>query len=336
MTTDVKTPQIVFSNNVASVDDLVAILSSTILHAMNTIRGLVALSLVLFITSCGRGHGDSPHGTATQTNIQTFAVKGIIKELKADGKTAVIQHETIAGYMEAMTMPFHARDTNVLKGLEAGDQVGFRLSVADDASWIEQVVRLGRAENSVITNAAAVSSPNSPNLPGVNIVDGLAAFAFTNEFGQPVTFGDFKGQALGLTFFFTRCPLPEYCPRLTKNFASATRKLQALPNAPTNWHFFSISFDPQIDSPAVLRAYAKGYGYDSNRWTFLTSSQQTIDEVARRFSFNFKKEGGVFTHHFFTLVLDANGYWHAGWPVGGDTSDNLVEEIVKASAAVGK
>jgi protein SCO1/2 len=299
-------------------------------HSMKAHHGLIWLGLVGFLVSCSQKKGDSPSATAARTNAQTFDVRGTVRELKPDGLTAVIRHEAISNYMEAMTMPFRAKATNELAGLQPGDIVAFRLFVTDDESWIDRVTRTGRIADQVSTNTLAPAPSVIP--PRINIVDGLATFAFTNEFGQPVNFGDFKGQAIGLTFFFTRCPLPEYCPRLTKNFASATRKLQALPGAPTNWHLFSVSFDTQIDSPAVLRGYAKAYGYDSNRWSFVTSSQATIDEVARRFNFNFKKEGGTFTHHFFTVVLDSNGYWHAGWPVGGDTSDNLVQEIVKAAS----
>jgi len=87
------------------------------------------------------------------------------------------------------------------------------------------------------------------------------------------------------------------------------------------------------DTPGVLRAYAQGYGYNSNRWTFLTASPQTIAAVARNFGFNFKSEAGTFTHQFLTVVLDAQGYTQAGWPIGGDTSDMLVEQLIKGAAA---
>ena len=302
------------------------------MHPMNRHYGIILLALVSLAPSCGRRNPSPFLPAILRTNVQEFAVRGVIREVKTDDITVVIHHEAIAGYMEPMTMPFRAKDKNVLAGLQAGDTVSFRLSVADDESWIDQITRLGHATDGSSASISSISPTNSRIPTSIDIVDGLATFAFTNEFGRAVKFGDFKGQAIGLTFFFTRCPLPEFCPRLTKNFAAATRKLQALPNAPTNWHFFSISFDTQVDSPAVLRSYAKSYGYDSNRWSFVTSSQTVIDEVARRFNFSFKNESGTFTHHFFTIVLDANGYWHAGWPVGGDTSDNLVEEIVKAAA----
>jgi protein SCO1/2 len=294
---------------------------------MKVFPDLLVSALFLLVASCGKPQ----RPPVSPSRVQTFEVKGTILELKPDGVTAVIQHEAISNYMAAMTMPFRARATNELAGLRAGDRVAFRLSVAEEASWIGQVRTTGR------TGLPSPALPPEPAPPTnqINVVEGLSAFTFTNEFGQVVNFRQFRGQALGLTFIFTRCPLPEYCPRLTKNFVSATRKLEALENAPTNWHFFSISFDTEVDSPAVLRAYARAYGYDSNRWTFLTGSAETISTVARNFGFNYKREGGTFTHQFITTVLDANGHWHAAWPVGGDTSDNLVEEIVKA-ARVGK
>ncbi len=290
-------------------------------------QALIVASLVWLIASCAGRQPQAGGSPALATNVQMFEVQGTIQELKPDGLTAIIQHEAISNYMEAMTMPFRARASNELAGLRAGDIVIFRLSVTEERSWIDRVTRLGSTNIATTTTA----TPFAAMPPRLNIVDGLAAFAFTNEFAQPINFADYKGQALGLTFFFTRCPLPEYCPRLSKNFVSATRKLKAMPNAPTNWHFFSITIDTERDTPRALLNYGKIYGYDSNRWTFATSSQATIEEVARRFGFNFKKESGIYTHQFLTLVLDANGYSHAGWPVGGDTSDNLVAEIVAAA-----
>jgi protein SCO1/2 len=264
------------------------------------------------------------------TNVRTFAVSGTIKELRPDGKTAVIQHEAISNYMEAMTMPFHARTTNDLASVRSGDLVTFRLSVTDSESWIDEVRKTGRTNAPIVVSVPGTVAEQPAET--INVVEGLSTHTFTNEFGQAINFRQFKGQAIGLTFFFTRCPIPEFCPRLAKNFAAATRKLESLPNGPTNWHFFSISFDTQADSPAVLRNYASAYGYDSNRWTFLTASQATINTVTRNFGFKFEPQDGLFTHNFLTVVLDARGFWQAGWPIGGDTSDNLVQEIIKAAS----
>src|SRR6185369_2028123 len=93
------------------------------------------------------------------------------------------------------------------------------------------------------TNAALETSGKHP----------LMQYAFTNEFGKPATLESFRGQALAITFFFTRCPIPEYCPRLSRNFEEASSKVAAIPNGPTNWHFLSVSIDPAMDTPTVLR-----------------------------------------------------------------------------------
>jgi protein SCO1/2 len=293
-------------------------------------RTLFGVWLVL-LSSCAHCCLEGGSATDPSTSIRSFTVKGKIIALEPDGLTAVIQHEVIPNYMDAMTMPFRARTTNELSGLQPGDIVTFRLLVSDSESWVDSVRKTGRATAPIpSTTPTPVSQP--PAKP-INVVDGLSAYTFTNEFGQPLNFRRFQGQAIGLTFFFTRCPIPDFCPRLTKNFASASRKLESMPNAPTNWHFFSISFDTQADSPAVLRAYANAYGYNSNRWTFLTASPDTIDAITRNFGFNFKPDEGLFTHSFLTVVLDKNGFWQAAWPIGGDTSGNLVQEILKGASA---
>jgi protein SCO1 len=289
-------------------------------------RSVFAIVILLLAISFGQEF----RGSAAATDLKTFKVKGVVRDLKADGKTVVIDHEKIPDYMDAMTMPFRVKTTNEVAGLRRGDVVSFRLSVTESESWIDQIARISSTNVNAI---AAAPSTNQPAKPTANIVEGLSAYTFVNEFGRPVNFRDYRGQAIGLTFFFTACPIPEYCPQLTKNFLTATRKLESLPNAPTNWHLFSISFDTQVDTPEVLRAYGNRYGYNSNRWSFLTASPQTISAVTRNFGFNFKREAGTFNHQFLTVVLNAQGYWHAAWPIGGDTSDMLVEELVKAAAA---
>jgi protein SCO1/2 len=266
---------------------------------------------------------------AAKAGPNIFQVKGTIREIKSDGKTVVIAHETITNYMKAMTMPFRVKATNELAGLRSGDAIKFRLSVTEEESWIDRIQKI----NATSTNAPAQANVAvEPKPQGGNIIEGLSAYTFINEFGRPVNFRDYRGQAVALTFFFTACPIPDYCPRLTKNFLAATKKLESLPNAPTNWHLFSISFDTEHDTPEVLRTYARGYGYNSNHWTFLTASAQTMAAVTRNFGFTFSKEGGTFNHQFLTIVLDAQGYTQAGWPIGGDTSDMLVEELIKGAA----
>ena len=156
-------------------------------------------------------------------------------------------------------------------------------------------------------------------------------FPFTNELGERVTLGDFHGQALAITFFYTRCPIPEYCPRLSRNFQQAALKLSAMPSAPTNWHFLSVSFDTEFDTPAMLKAYAQGYQYDAKHWSFLTGPSEQIRELARLSDVTFSKDNGAINHNFRTLVIDASGRLQTVFPVSGDLTDALATEILKAA-----
>ena len=285
---------------------------------------ILCLAFIVLSTSCGeKAQSNATH----EKEPQTFAVKGIVKELKPDGRSVVIQHEEITNYMEAMTMPFRVRNSNELSQLKPGDEIRFRLLVTEDASWIDQVTRTG-LKGAVTNSPAETAATNSP--PPEFQLSHIPDFALTNEFTRPVRFRDFEGRAVALTFFFTRCPIPEYCPRLTKNFQGAIDKLKALPDGPTNFHFLSVSFDP-IDSPPILRAYGKQYNYDSNHWSFVTGKPEDIRELARGFGIPIKADSGTYDHGFRTAIFDATGRLQVMWPVGGDMTDTIVTEIVKAA-----
>ncbi len=271
---------------------------------------------------------------AGNVSTQHFAVKGVVRELKPDGRTVIIRHEEIPSYMEAMTMPFKVRDSNELTRVKAGDEVAFRLNVTEDESWIDTVRSTGRHESAaaVTTPTAAASPSTATNKHGEFTLASVPEFALTNEFGQPVSLRQFAGRAVAMTFFFTRCPIPEYCPRLSKNFQGAIAKLKARPDGPTNFHFLSVSFDP-VDSPLVLRAYGRSYSYDSNRWSFVTGNTAQITELAAGFGVFVKPDGAGFDHNFSTVIFDATGRLQNMWPIGGDMTDQLVNDLVKGAAA---
>jgi protein SCO1/2 len=319
------------------IDSNAAALSSLRLALMKLFRRRVVAALVLAVlaggagASCRKAPDETPSRAAsTATKVQVFAVKGVVRELKPDGRTLVVRHEEIPNYMAAMTMPFRVKDTNELSLIQAGDEITFRLSVTEEESWMDHVRKTGRKFASEDPGRGA-SSTNAP-ADTINLIEALSTYVFTNEFGRAVRFPEFQGKAVGFTFFFTRCPIPEYCPRLTKNFAGATEKLKAMQGAPTNWHFLSISFDPAFDTPALLHSYGRMYGYDSNRWSFLTASPDTVKEVTARFGFNAQPSNAGFDHNFLTVVVNADGFLQGMWPIGGDTTDNLVAEMLKAMA----
>jgi protein SCO1/2 len=246
-------------------------------------------------------------------------------KVRVEDKMAVIQHEVVPGYMPAMTMPFKVMGPENLDLLRVGEQVRFRLLVSETESWIDQVTRMGTQlipPPPAITPAAAPAEKSHHPLMDVT---------FTNELNQPARLADFQGQALAITFFFTRCPIPEYCPRLSKNFEEASRKLSAMNSIPTNWHFLSVSFDGANDTPAVLKAYGERYNADPRRWSFWTGPPEQVAELARQSDVSFKKgPEGFFEHNFRTLIISPSGKLQMSFPVGGDLTEAIISEILKA------
>ena len=254
---------------------------------------------------------------------------GVVKALNPDQKEITISHEAISNYMAAMTMPFKVKESRELAGLQRGDEITFQLNVADSESWVDHLTKIGTVslpseEKSDVSHPAATPSamPENP----------LWDYKFTNELGQAVSLNDFRGQALAITFFYTRCPLPDYCPRLSKNFEAAQQKLESKPGAPLNWHFLSISFDTEFDTPAMLKAYGDSYQYDPKHWSFLTGPADKIGELARASGVTYEPDAGTFNHNFRTLIIDAHGHLQMIFPTAGDLSDQIVAEIIKAAA----
>jgi protein SCO1/2 len=177
-----------------------------------------------------------------------------------------------------------------------------------------------------------VSASATPTTAVARKRNPLLDYKFTNELGQAVSLSDFPGQALAITFFFTRCPMPDFCPRLSKNFQEASRKLTASDEAFTNWHFLSITFDPVFDTPSVLKAYAERYQYDPRHWSFLTGPEDKISELARLSGVKAEPDNGLINHNFRTLIIDATNHLQKVFPMGGDLSEAIVSEMQKAGA----
>ena len=263
-----------------------------------------------------------------ETNAHVFAAKGVVEEIKPAEKIAVIKHEAVSNYMDAMTMPFKVKTQTELAGFQRGDKITFQLHVTETESWVDQIVKIGTAP----LEENKVSKPQVVETPTVRLGNPLPDYKFTNELGQAVSLNDFHGQALAITFFYTRCPLPDFCPRLSKNFQEASQKLKAMTNAPVNWHFLSISFDTEFDSPSMLKNYGEYYQYDPAHWSFLTGPSDKIAELAQGCGASYEFDNGTFNHNFRTLIVDTTGHLQMVFPMGGNLSDAIVDQVVKAAA----
>ena len=234
---------------------------------------ILPFALLMLIVCGAKSAGSFPSPNEEATNARMFIAKGVVQELKPDARTVVIRHEAISNYMAAMTMPFKVKDPKDLAGLQRGDEISFRLQVTESESWVDQISKIGTVSLPPI--------PTPANFPAVRPNHPLLDYKFTNELGRAVSLNDFRGQALAITFFYTRCPLPDYCPRLSKNFQTAQQKLESLPGAPANWHLLSISFDTEFDSPQMLKAYGNSYQSDPQHWSFLTGPAASIISVRK-------------------------------------------------------
>jgi protein SCO1/2 len=228
-------------------------------------------------------------------------VRGVVRQIPPDRRHVRVQHEEIPGYMPAMTMNFSVRDTNALANFAQGDEISFTLVVTADDDWIENLTRTGK-------RGAVSAAPTRPTGPELAVGDLLPDYPFTGESGQTVRFSDFHGRALAFTFFFTSCPLPEYCPRMNKNLAQARDILLADTNGPANWQLLSLSFDSGTDTPQVLSGYASLYrGTNAAHWLFAVGSSNTMASLAPKLDLNFWRENGTLSHNLRTVVLDGTG-----------------------------
>lgn len=248
-------------------------------------------------------HGQS---ATSRTGAKTYAARGVVQKIAPDLSAATVRHQTIPGYMMAMTMDFAVKDTNLLTGISVGDEITFTLAVNDDESWIEDIHRIGHSAETAASSPAMKMAGSMPAelAPG----DLLPDYTLVTEEGKPMHFSDFRGRAVAFTFFFTRCPLPDYCPRMNRNFAETRELLQADLLAPTNWQFLSISFDPAFDTPEVLAGYAGLYrGTNADRWLFAAAPTNVLAEAAPRLDLMIVQQGGTLSHNLRTVVLDPRG-----------------------------
>ncbi len=290
---------------------------------MKPMKQIMLFCGLLLAFGCDRESSAPPPNTAAQ---RTYSVRGVVQDIPPDHRHATIKHEAIPGYMSAMTMDFSVRDTNMLANLAPGDEINFTLVVTADTDWIENLHRTGKSSPPAPAPAWHVVES------GLEVGDSLPDYEFTSETGQPVRFSDFRGRAVAFTFFFTSCPLPEYCPRMNRNFFETRKILTADTNAPGNWQLLSISFDSSFDTPQLLAGYGKFYrGDNPDRWVFAVASINTLASLAPKVDLNFWRENGSLSHNLRTVVLDPAGKIARQFDGNGWTPEQLAAALCAAA-----
>ena len=250
---------------------------------------VAVLCAFLAATNCSRS-------TDSETKPERhYEARGIIRGFAPDRRSIDVEHEDIHGFMPSMTMPFAVRDPKELAQLNLGDAISFRLTVTDNDSWIDRVKKIALDEVSLPARKPAAVPPPT-NSARLREGDKMPPLQLTDQDGRTVTLETFRGHPFVLTFIFTRCPIPNFCPLMSRNFAELQNAIKNGTGVVASTKLLSISFDPAFDTPQILKSYAEHEQADPKLWSFATGEKSDIEKLTHAFSVYVQAEGGTISH----------------------------------------
>jgi protein SCO1/2 len=234
--------------------------------------------------------------------------------------------------MDAMTMSFAVRDRRLLDGRARGDLVRGTLAVTGSDAWVSALERTGTAPVVDDTEPPAGPAPALTLLePGQPVPDEI----FVDQDGKPWRPSSLAGMAYAMTFIYTRCPLPTYCPMMDRNFRSAQQEIAGRPGVRDRVRLVTVSFDPDFDTPVVLKKHAESIGADLSTWVFVTAVPSIVDGFAARFGLSVMRGDREFadiTHNLRTAVVAPSGKLVKVYNGNDWTAAQLVADLTTASA----
>ena len=261
-----------------------------------------------------------------------YPLQGQVIAKDAASNEITVNHGDIPGFMEAMTMPYRVKDPAILREVQPGDKIAAEVVVGSDRSdyWLADVRITDESGRS------QVKPPTAPQMlmPGERVPD----FALVNQDGRKIHFSDFAGKAVLVTFIYTRCPMPNFCPRLSSQFAHIHNELKKNPKDYGKTHLLTISFDPKYDTPAVLRKYGLAYldGDESgfSHWDFASTNPTDLSRLAKAFGLEYEEQDNQISHTMSIALIAPDGtvakFWSTNW-----TWTELMENLQHAAKATG-
>jgi len=293
---------------------------SFLLRKKTVLLGIVFVLLcAAFLIACG------PSKQAK--NAKRYKFTGRVVSIDKQNKSIIVDGDDIPGFMSAMTMPYQVKNSSDLDKVATGDSIAAEIVGQDNDYWLENIQVTKHPTTPPAKPSASLHIPES----GEQVPD----FELVNQNGKRISLNQYRGKTLILTFFYTRCPFPDFCPRVTHQFAEINRDLQADAALKSKTHLLSISFDPKNDSPRALRNYAATYtkGESSqifNYWEFAVTPEKELSKVANYFALTCTEENGAITHSLSTAVIGPDGRIFK-WYHGNDwTSSELVKDAADA------
>ncbi|HWR35302.1 MAG TPA: SCO family protein [Clostridia bacterium] len=288
---------------------------------------VLAILTLLLLTSvaCSRKPKAQP---------RQYDIFGKVVSVEKASKQVTVAHKEIPGFMKAMTMSFKVKDEWALNVLEPGDEIGAVLVVDRDGAYLEQL--------SIQKNSGTQPEPAAKQ--GVResqVGDIIPDFVLVSQDGKSIRMHQFRGRPLLLTFIYTRCPLPDYCIRMSNNFAEIASQLkQQQPDLYSHLQMLSISIDPEFDKPEVLRQYAASYAGEVDpkltHWTFAGGTPDQVRRIAEFFGLSYLKENAQIVHSLRTVLTDSQGkvtavYRGNEWKPADVIADLSREVVAEAS-----
>ena len=260
---------------------------------------------------------------------QRYPLKGKVVDVDVTNRKVTIAHEDIPGFMPAMTMPFVVleKEAALLRGVGPGDEITATLVAPDSRYWLEDLVVVKKGT----PDPNATPPPHEPHPD-----DAMPDVALVDQDGQPLRLADYHGKAVALTFVFTRCPLPDFCPLMMKKFQAAHAVLAQDAALAARTHLLTVSFDTKHDTPDVLRAFGKPFQKTAppfTHWTLATGKDEAIRALGGALELDYVEESRSFTHNLRTAVLDPEGKLRRLFRGNDWRPEELVAEL-KAAAGI--
>jgi protein SCO1 len=266
-----------------------------------------------------------------------YPVHGLVLSVDKAHHSMVASIQAIPGYMDAMVMPFDVRDGKELKNLSRGAMIDFTLVVGKDDAYAEDI-RLHEFRSMEVDPMAAqrlhlLDAMTDPSLSSANdlkVGDQVPDFSLIDQTKQSISLSQFSGKVVAITFIYTRCPLPNYCFRMSNNFGRLQKRFSG--QMGRNLVLLSISFDPVHDQPEVLAKYGLTWQANAQGWHLLTGNPSDIQEICNRFGMSFYPDEGVMIHSLHTVVIDRKGKLVANLEGNEFTADqlgDLVQAVLK-------
>ena len=257
-----------------------------------TVRSAIVPTVVLLAATTACAHRDSDAG------VRRFQLTGTVVSHDTSSSRVVVNHEPVTGLMPAMTMSFELR--GVAPAMRGGDRVAAALVMTDNRSWLEDVriTAAGGRRGSGQSNAARA-------MPGAIVPE----LRLVDQDGEAFALRDLAGKAVVLTFIYTRCPLPDFCPLMVKRLESVRRRANEA-GLGDRVALLGVTLDPAFDTPIVLRTYGESVLKGADRfdqWTLATGSAEQVEAVTQFFGVGFRGENGLITHALTTAVVGHDG-----------------------------